>query len=72
MKIARRLDTPSCDQNMCPAVFLTDTGDVALIGQAADHLEETLPAGSGVGPGERLVTIPRDVLISAGWTAPDN
>ncbi|MFJ5210873.1 hypothetical protein [Streptomyces nigra] len=72
MRITRRLDTPTrCATNSnCPAVFALASGDVAFIGRVAPELRGTLPAGSGVGDGEHLVVVPRDVLISAGWTPP--
>jgi len=47
------------------------SGDVAFIGrEAPTEMYATLPPGSGVGEGERLVVVPRDILISAGWTPP--
>jgi hypothetical protein len=74
MRITRRLDAPEqrCigDQN-CPAVFSTSSGDVAFIGRTASRdMRESLPAGSGVGEGEELFVVPREVLISAGWNPP--
>ncbi|MCF3134044.1 MULTISPECIES: hypothetical protein [Streptomyces] len=72
MKITRRLDAPQrCATNSnCPAVFALSSGDVAFIGRVAHELHDSLPSGSGVGDGEHLVVVPRDVLISAGWTPP--
>jgi hypothetical protein len=74
MRITRRLDNPgqSCvgDVN-CPAVFSTSTGDVAFIGRTASpEMRESLPVGSGLGEGEELVVVPREVLINAGWNPP--
>ncbi|GGV72329.1 hypothetical protein GCM10010277_85060 [Streptomyces longisporoflavus] len=74
MKIVRRLDAKDrrCihDSN-CPAVFSLSNGDVAFIGtEASTELQNSLPQGSGIGPGENLVVVPRDVLISAGWVPP--
>jgi hypothetical protein len=71
MRITQRLDqTAACGtNNSCPAAFTTDTGDIAIIGRiASPELEASIPEGAGVGEGEILVTVPRDVLISAGWT----
>ncbi|MDC0770463.1 hypothetical protein [Streptomyces sp. HD] len=72
-RITRRLDTPTMrcvtDSN-CPAVFALSSGDVAFIARVAPELRDALPSGSGVGDGEDLVVVPRDVLISAGWTPP--
>lgn len=73
MKIVRRLDENAvCGQNnSCPAVFLTDTEDIAFIGVLASaDMADELPEGSGVGPGEALFTVPREVLVSAGWIPP--
>jgi hypothetical protein len=79
MKIMRRLGsayagTLRCvsDTN-CPAVFSLSTGDVAFIGaEASEDLKGQLPPDSGVGDGERLVVVPRAVLIDAGWVPPEN
>lgn len=71
MRIVRRLDqSAACGaNNSCPAAFVTDTGDVAVIGTVASaEIRESVPEGAGIGEGEELVVIPRDVLISAGWT----
>lgn len=72
MKIEKMLAT-ACDNNnqYCPAVFTTDTGDIALIGTVADDaLRATIPAGTGIGPDEQLVTVPRSLLVAAGWEPP--
>lgn len=73
MRITRRLDSPvqrCLSEANCPAVFALSSGDVAFIGRdAPQEVHETLPPGSGVGEGERLVVVPRDVLVSAGWNA---
>ena len=74
MRILKRLDSPgqSCiDDSTCPAVFSLSTGDVAFIGRTASpELRETIPVGAGVGQGEELVVVPREVLMRAGWTPP--
>ena len=74
MKIARRLDAAMADSDRCvtdtncPAVFELENGDVAFIGASAPmDLTEHLPAGSGIGPGEHMVVVPRTVLVAAGW-----
>lgn len=75
MRITKRLDTLSsvCIENASgPALFSMPSGDIALIGRLADdELRASLPEGSGIGDGEELVEIPRDALISAGWTPPE-
>jgi hypothetical protein len=50
----------------CPGIFELTSGDFAIVGQditssAASHL----PAGSGCGPDERVVSVPRRVLVHA-------
>ncbi|MDF2266102.1 hypothetical protein P2Q00_11720 [Streptomyces coacervatus] len=55
----------------CPAVFELPSGDLALIGsEAPAELLDQLPQGTGVGPGERLVVVPRSVAVAAGWKLP--
>lgn len=71
MRITRRLDqTAACGtNNSCPAAFVLEDGSIAVIGAvASDEVKESIPEGSGIGEGEVLSVIPRDVLISAGWT----
>ncbi|MFG3254133.1 hypothetical protein [Streptomyces sp. NPDC048172] len=74
MRVTRRLDTPSgkcLNEHNCPAVFALSSGDVAFIGRRVPGEERgALPAGAGVGDGEEFVVVPREVLISAGWTPP--
>jgi hypothetical protein len=73
MRITRRLDEGQrcLNELNCPSVFSVSTGDVAFIGRTASpELRNTLPVGSGVGDGEELVVVPREVLISAGWHPP--
>jgi hypothetical protein len=55
----------------CPAILETESGDFAVIGM--DITEEArgeVPEGSGCGPGERIVRIPRQVLIRARQDIP--
>lgn len=50
----------------CPDLFELTTGDFAIIG--ADITEEAsscLPPGSGCGPEERIVRVPRRTLVLA-------
>ena len=51
---------------MCPEILELESGDFAVIG--ADITAESvgnLPAGTGCGPGERIVLIPRGKLVAA-------
>lgn len=71
MKIVRRLGTPPaqrCNTDIgCPDVFELDDGRFAVIGADAtadlDDQLATLQAGRGAG--ERIVVVPRDVLLAA-------
>jgi hypothetical protein len=56
----------------CPDILELDAGDFAVIGAditeaAIDHL----PPGSGCGPDERIVRIPRSILTHAKSSIPD-
>jgi hypothetical protein len=75
MKIVRRLDPQAhCGMNnSCPAAFLLDTGDIALIGTKAGlDLENSVQVEAGIGPEEALITVPRDLLIALGWALPEH
>ena len=72
MNIIRRLGTAPAQRNQgcavtnCPDLFELDNGDFAVIGfENTDQLTSKLPADAGCGPGERIVVIPRQVLIQA-------
>jgi hypothetical protein len=57
----------------CPDVLELTNGDFAVIG--ADITAEAsgkLPAGSGCGPNERVVRIPRSVLVAARAEIPQS
>ena len=64
----RRLGSPAlpCSGgNGCPDILELDSGDFAVIGtditaQAAGQF----PSGSGCGPDERVVRVPRRVLVA--------
>jgi len=43
-----------------------ESGDFAVIGtDITDEANSKLPAGAGCGPGERIVRIPRSLLVRA-------
>lgn len=74
MRITKRLSASEqrciADQNR-PAVFLTSWGYVAFTGRiGTPETRASLPTGSGVGVGEELVVVPREVLVDEGWTPP--
>ena len=79
MKILRRLgpdphangaQTPALMN--CPDVFELDTGDFAIIGiEMTDALKSKLPPTASCGPDERIVLVPRRILVGAKSDIPD-
>jgi hypothetical protein len=58
--------------NNCPDIFELESGDFAIIGiDIADSVKQKLPATAGCGPDERIVFIPRNLLIEAKQDIPD-
>lgn len=56
----------------CPDILELDTGDVAIVGRdMTQTLAPTLPDGVSIGPDERLVVIPRGMLVAAKPDIPD-
>jgi hypothetical protein len=47
----------------CPDVLELDSGDFAVIGTDITAESASLPSGSGCGTHERIVRVPRDLLI---------
>lgn len=80
MKIIRRIGPdPHANGQMtpglsgCPEILELDNGDFAIIG--ADITSETagqLPVTVSCGPDERIVRIPRRILVAAKADIPDN
>jgi len=48
----------------CPDLLELESGDFAVIGTDITAHAHKLPAGSGCGAGERIVQIPRSLLIA--------
>ncbi|TQJ87915.1 hypothetical protein FBY22_6765 [Streptomyces sp. SLBN-31] len=76
MKVNRRLgkapQARGCltDSN-CPDVFELSDGRFAVIGlEMTEELRGLLPSDAGVGPDERVVVLPREVLIEARQDIP--
>ena len=61
------LDAARCaGGHRCPDVFEMSTGDFAIIGtDITDSVTNSLPPGTGCGPSERIVRVPRSVLVLA-------
>lgn len=56
----------------CPDIWELDNGDVAVIGRdLTANYAGRLPKGVVIGPGEKLVVIPRSMMISAKPDIPD-
>ena len=55
----------------CPDIWELDNGDFAIIGIDMTNLASQLPPSAGCGPDERMVRIPRKVLIRAKSDIPD-
>ncbi|WP_432993172.1 hypothetical protein [Dactylosporangium sp. CA-233914] len=56
----------------CPDIWELDNGDVAVIGaDLTASYDGRLPDGVSVGPGERLVVIPRKTILAAKADIPD-
>jgi hypothetical protein len=49
----------------CPDILELADGDFAIIGKDMTEFAGQLPTGSGCGPDERLIRIPRALLVSA-------
>ncbi|MFC0546207.1 hypothetical protein [Kutzneria chonburiensis] len=62
----------SGEDNDCPEIWELDNGDVAVIGRdLTDVYAQRLPGGVTVGSNERLVIIPRGMIIAAKVDIPD-
>lgn len=59
-------------EGSCPDIWELDNGDVAVIGQdATTSYSPRLPEGVTIDPGERLVVIPRNMMLAAKPDIPD-
>lgn len=75
MKATRRLSDVypmCCGRSNCPDFFELDNGDFALIGEdITSQASDVILPNSGVGPNERLIRVPRDLILSAKRQIPD-
>jgi len=56
----------------CPDIWELENGDIAVVGRdLTAHYLGRLPAGVHVGADERLVVIPRSMLVAAKPDIPD-
>ncbi len=62
--------TPACFG--CPDVWELADGDFAVIGiDMTDAVKDRLPATAGCGPDERVVRVPRRILVAARRDIPE-
>ncbi|MBB4785621.1 hypothetical protein [Streptomyces rapamycinicus] len=60
------------DEEKCPDIWQLDNGDIAVIGRDLTAVYASrLPNGVSIGPGERLVVIPGNMLSAAKADIPD-
>lgn len=80
MKVVRRLgEAPQVrrggclsDSN-CPDVFELSDGRFAVVGRdMTEEIRDLLPNDAGVGPDERVVVLPREVLVDARRDIPES
>lgn len=65
-------ETGSGGEGGCPDIWELDNGDVAVIGRdLTPTYAGRLPDGVSVGVGERLVVLPRGMMIAAKADIPD-
>jgi hypothetical protein len=55
----------------CPDIWQLDNGDFAVIGIDMTDAAGKLPPTAGCGPDERIVRIPRNLLVNAKRDIPD-
>jgi hypothetical protein len=63
---------PCACHNTCPDILALDTGDFAIIGKdVTAEFHNRLPNDAGCGPDERIILIPREVLLAAKADIPN-
>ncbi len=55
----------------CPDIWELDNGDFAVIGADITNASPNLPGSASCGPDERMVRIPRKILVLAKSDIPD-
>lgn len=55
----------------CPDIWELDSGDFAVIGIDMTDAAAMLPPTAGCGPDERIVRLPRNLLVNAKHDIPD-
>jgi hypothetical protein len=55
----------------CPDIWELESGDFAVIGINVSELADRLPPTASCGPDERVVLIPRNLLVNARSSIPE-
>ena len=55
----------------CPDIWELESGDFAVIGLDISDLAAGLPPSASCGPDERMVRVPRRILVAAKADIPD-
>lgn len=55
----------------CPDIWELENGDFAVIGVDMTEAKDQLPPTAGCGPDERIVRIPRKLLVQAKHDIPE-
>jgi hypothetical protein len=55
----------------CPDIWELENGDFAIIGADITNMARELPPSAGCGSNERIIKIPRNLLIQAKRDIPD-
>lgn len=62
---------PSAGCQGCPDIWELENGDFAVIGLDLSDLTDQLPPSASCGPDERMVRVPRNILVAAKRDIPD-
>ena len=63
---------PCAGGRSCPDVILLEDGDFAVIGaDITQHADQLNAVGAGCGPGEKMVRIPRALLVRVRADIPE-
>ncbi|MEU4886322.1 MULTISPECIES: hypothetical protein [Streptomyces] len=66
-ELGNTTDTPDC-----PDIWELENGDIAVIGRdLTESLGRRLPAGVSIGADERLVVVPRNMMLAAKSDIPN-
>jgi hypothetical protein len=55
----------------CPDIFELADGDFAIIGADITEFSKNLPPGAGCGSDERMMRVPRRILVAARRDIPE-